>query len=109
MRQQTRVNPWAVGYATLVGALFLPGSDLKVRGYVEASLFDVKTGLLLFTVRRRVAASRTSNVWYQDDKLAALQRRLAADAATELAGDVRGALFRYAEAVRVENEELAAN
>lgn len=109
VRKRTRANPWAVGYATGLGALFLPGSTLKVDGYVEASLFDVKTGLLMFTVRRRVRAERGSNVWYHDDKLEDLQARLALEVSGKLASDVRRALFQYARATRVENDRLAKN
>jgi hypothetical protein len=105
VRRRVRANPWAVGYATVVGALFLPGSTLHVDGTLEASLFDVKTGLLLFTVRRRVASSRTSNVWYRDDKLDELQAELAGEVAGKLAIDVRRALFAYARALTVENEK----
>ena len=107
IRRRERLNAWAIGYATIVGALFLPGEDLKVDGYVEASLFDVKTGLLMFTKRRRVKASRRSNVWYQGDKLENLQARLAIKVGKDLAGDVRGGVFEYAAAVRVENDRLA--
>ena len=38
-------NIWAWGYATLIGALFLPGKQQEVYGYIEATMFDVKTGL----------------------------------------------------------------
>jgi hypothetical protein len=109
VRKRVQVNPWAVGYATLIGTLFLPGSTLKVDGYVEASLFDVKTGLLMFTVRRRIQADRGSNVWYRDDKLDTLQARLANKVSGKLASDVRRALFQYARATRVENDRLAKN
>ncbi len=99
-----RANPWAIGYATLVGALFLPGDSLSVSGYVEASLFDVKTGILLFTVRRRVTGKRKTNVWHTDDKLEHMQRVAAVKAAPELAKDVRKAVYRYEAAAKVENE-----
>jgi hypothetical protein len=108
VRRRIRANPWAAGYVTLLGMLFLPGSTLRVDGSVEASLFDVKTGLLLFTVRRRVAAARGSNLWYRADKLDELQAALAGEVATKLAGDVRRALFAYAEATRLENQRIAA-
>lgn len=109
MRKRIHINPWAVGYATVVGSLFLPGSTLKVDGYVEASLFDVKTGLLMFTVRRRVKAERGSNVWYREDKLDNLQAKLATEVSGKLASDVRRALFQYARATRVENDRVAKN
>ncbi len=106
--RDVRVNPWATGYITLLGALFLPGDTLRVHGYVEASLFDVKTGLLLFTVRRRVRASEQRNVWHTRDKLDALQQKVALTVANELAGDLRGHLHRYARAVELENQRHAA-
>lgn len=96
-------NPWMWGYATLVGALFLPGSSLHVRGYVQASLFDVKTGLLLFTVRRRVAAEESSNIWHQDRKLARMRRQVATRVAGELAKDIRRATHRFQRAAQLEN------
>src|SRR5690606_33524466 len=103
-----RSNAWAAGYITLVGALFLPGDTLSVDGYVEASLFDVKTGILIFTVRRRVTGERTANLWHTDRKLAAMQRRAAVHAAPELAKDVRSAVHRFAEAAAIENERRLA-
>jgi len=106
--RKRRTNAWAVGYTTIVGALFLPGSTLEVDGYVEASLFDVKTGLLMFTVRRRVNARQRSNVWHRDHKIASLQRKLAKKAGTDLAKDVRTGLFHYRAAVRVENKRMRA-
>ncbi len=99
-----RINPWAIGYATLVGALFLPGDTLYVDGYVEASLFDVKTGILVFTVRRRVWGKRKTNVWHTDDKLEHMQRKAAVQAAPLLAKDVRKAVYRFAEAATIEND-----
>jgi len=107
VRKRVHVNPWAVGYVTLVGTLFLPGSTLMLDGYVEASLFDVKTGLLMFTVRRRVTAERGSNVWYREDKLESLQAKLAHKVSGVLASDVRRALFQYARATRLENDRMA--
>jgi len=110
LRDRRRSNAWATGYATLVGALFLPGDTLRVSGYTEASLFDVKTGLLLFTVRRRVIGERRTNPWHTGDKLEALRAKTTVEAAPELAKDLRQAVYRYAEAVGVENtRRVAAN
>jgi hypothetical protein len=90
IRLRERANGWAAGYATLVGMLFLPGQTLEVDGYLEASLLDVKTGLLLFTVRRNVGATRRSTLFYTGTKLEEMQTRLAARFAPALAEDVRG-------------------
>jgi hypothetical protein len=108
LERRSRANGVAAGYATLLGALFLPGQTLAVDGFVEASLFDVKTGLLLFTVRRTVHADRTSNVWYNDQKLADLIDAVTRRAAPELAGDVRGDVDRFAAAVKVESQRRSA-
>jgi len=101
--RRDEVNGVAAGYITLVGALFLPGQTLAVDGFVEASLFDVKTGLLLFTVRRAVHGDRGSNLWYTDRKLDELAGHVTLRAAPELASDVRGDVGRFTEAVEVEN------
>jgi len=103
-----RVNPWVIGYATVVGAFFLPGDTLSVNGYVEASLFDVKTGILVFTVRRRVSGKRKTNMWHTPDKLEHMQSKAATHAAPALAKDVRKATYRFAEAARVENGRRVA-
>lgn len=91
LQKSVRSNGWAWGYATLLGALFIPGETLRVSGFVEASLFDVKTGLLLFTVRQPVAAERDTNVWHNDDKLESLAARATLAVAQRLGGDVRRA------------------
>lgn len=103
VRKKTRLNPYAWGYLTIVGALFLPGQEQETSGFLEASLFDVKTGLLLFTTRRYVQARRKTNLWYQDDKLEDMQTSLASRFASSLADDVRADVHRYAEATDVEN------
>ncbi len=87
-----RANGIATGYLSVVGAFVLPGSTLEVDGYAEASLFDVKTGLLLFTVRERLEGERRSNVWQRDRKLGDLHERLATQAADALAKRTRVAL-----------------
>ena len=102
-RSWTRSNAWTVGYATVIGATFLPGRTLHVDGFVEASLFDVKTGLLLFTVRRRVAAVRRSSEWHISDKLGAMRSKLAVGIAPKLAEDIRKAAYRLTEAIALED------
>jgi hypothetical protein len=104
----TRANAWAWGYATLAGALFLPGQTLHADGFLEASLFDVKTGVFLFTVRRRVSGESTANVWHNDDKLAAMQAQLAVRFSPELATQVKSATMHYQESVKIENARKLA-
>lgn len=102
--RKSRLNEWAWGYVTLLGALFLPGETLHVAGYLEASFFDVKTGLFLFTVRRAVGGSKWSNIYHQPDKLAAMERTLAVKFAPALAQDLKRSTGEFAQAARIENE-----
>ncbi len=99
----SRFNPWAWGYATVVGALFLPGKHQEVYGYTEVSMFDVKTGLLMFTTRRQITASQTTNQWHQQVKLDQLAANAVAKFAPELALDALADLRRFAAAAVAEN------
>ena len=97
------VNPWAFGYATGLGALFLPGQSQEIYGYIEATLFDVKTGLLMFTTRRAVTAEQHENEWRTDDKLAILAAITVSKFAPELATDFLLDVRRFANAAVAEN------
>lgn len=97
------LNSWAWGYATLVGALFLPGQRQEVYGYIEASMFDVKTGLLMFTTRRALNAVQSANQWHKQDKLDRLAAFAASKHAPDLAADVLTDLRRFAAAAQAEN------
>jgi hypothetical protein len=97
---------WAWMYVTGVGALFAPGREQEVYGYIEATMFDVKTGLLMFTTRRAVMGSEQTNEWHSDDKLARLASLTTSKAAPELATDVLSDVRRFAAAAVVENEKL---
>lgn len=55
-----RPNPAALSYLTLIAALFVPGTTVESAGVLEATLFDVKTGTILFTVNERVRAEAVS-------------------------------------------------
>src|SRR3569623_1595599 len=99
---------WAWMYAPGVGALIAPGREHEVYGYIEATMFDVKTGLLMFTTRRAVMASEETNVWHADDKLDRLAAQTTAKFAPDLAIDVLSDVRRFAAAAVAENEKLHA-
>jgi rhombotail lipoprotein len=103
LAKQRSLNPWAWGYATIVGALFLPGQRQEVYGYIEASMFDVKTGLLMFTTRRAITAQQSTNQWNKRDKLDRLAAAAASKFAPDLAADVLTDLRRFAAAAQAEN------
>jgi len=103
LAKDSAFSAWAWGYATLVGALFLPGKSQEVYGYTEVSMFDVKTGLLMFTTRRAVTATQSTNQWHQKTKLDKLAAAAVTKFAPELAADVLADLRRFAAAAVAEN------
>lgn len=84
----TRPNGFAVGFLTLIGALFLPGTTLETRGVLEATLFDVKTGTILFTVHERVAEEAMVAPPAAEVRLQRMHRALVQMAAKRLADQV---------------------
>jgi len=81
-------NAWALGWVTVVGAFFLPHNTIETAGVVEATLFDVKSGTLLFTVFDRVDETIEANIWQNDRKRRKVKERLLADATKSLSEHV---------------------
>lgn len=106
--EHRRQNGWTAGYLTVLGAFFLPGQTLRIDGYIEASLFDVKTGSLLLTTRQRIEGERWATIYHNGDKLEALRRRQVLPAAERLAQDLRVATARLREAVQAEAARTVA-
>jgi len=96
-------NAWSWGYASVVGAFFLPGKQHEVYGYIEATMFDVKTGLLMFTTRRAIMASKRSNEWRTHDKLDQLASDAVSKFAPNLGQDFLIDVRRFANAAIAEN------
>lgn len=105
LAKQQRLGPWAWGYATILGAFFLPGQRQEVYGYIEASMFDVKTGLLMFTSRRSIHAKQTTNRWHRTVKLDQMASNATSKYAPELAKDVLADLRQFSAAVIAENAQ----
>jgi len=98
-------NAYTWGYATVFGAFFLPGKQQEVYGYIEATMFDVKTGLLMFTTRRGIMASKNSNEWRTADKLDQLASNAVAKFAPDLGTDFLVDVRRFANAAIAENDK----
>jgi hypothetical protein len=109
LAKQHHVNPWAIGYATVIGAAFLPGQQQEVYGYIEATMFDVKTGLLMFTTRRGITASQSENEWRTSEKLAILASHTVTKFAPELATDFLVDVRRFASAAIAENTKHSSS
>ena len=82
---RARANAWAWTYLTVAGLFVAPARTLESAGVLEATLFDVKTGTILFTVFERVHGDRTANVWHNAHKRRALKQRLLGRAMDRLA------------------------
>jgi rhombotail lipoprotein len=46
----THLNGWAFSYATVVGMFLVPGVTVESSGWSQATLLDVRTGTILFSV-----------------------------------------------------------
>jgi hypothetical protein len=90
------VNGWAWTWPTVVGLFAAPAQTVETAGVLEATLFDVKTGTLLFTVFERVDETMDVNLWHEDWKVRKLEERLLADAAAKLAKQVVAKVHRLA-------------
>lgn len=90
----TRPNAFAWGFATLVGALFFPGTTYESAGVLEATLFEVKTGTILFTVNERVRAEDRAAPPQVGQGLEQLHRKLISEASKKLADQVIARMHR---------------
>ncbi len=81
-------NDWGWLYITVLGVLFAPSQTLESAGVLEATLFDVKTGTLLFTVFERVHAESDETVFHNERKRRLLKEKLLSEAAEKLAAQV---------------------
>jgi hypothetical protein len=81
-------NGWGWMYITLLGALAVPAHTIEAVGVLEATLFDVKTGTILFTVFERVRATSDENIWYNERKLRELKRDMLKRTSTALSDQV---------------------
>ena len=81
-------NGWSALNLTVVGAFVAPNHTVRVDGIVEATLFDVKTGTLLFTVFERVSGAEKTNTFSSEDRMRALEQELTGKASKHLADEV---------------------
>lgn len=81
---QTHKNPWAWGYATILGALFFPGETVEAAGVLEATFFDVKTGTILFTSLERFHGETNAAPPGETERTSVLVRELYEKSAPKL-------------------------
>lgn len=105
--ERTHVNAWGWGYLTLVGALFVPATTLEVAGVLEATLFEVKSGTLLFTVQQRVHSKTAENIWNHAPKKRARRGALLTKVTGKLADKVVDKIRRLVVARRTYRRQVA--
>jgi hypothetical protein len=101
-------NSWAWLYPTIVGAIVAPSRTIETAGVLEATLFDVRTGTILFTVYERVRARSDETPFDEDRKLRAIKTRLLEQAAGKLAGQVVSKVRHLAASTRATTSPTAA-
>lgn len=89
---------WAWTWATVVGPLAAPVNVLEAEGVLEATLFDVKTGTILFTSFERVKDKKEENVLDTERKQKELRERLLEDATKKTGADVVEQIGAYLDA-----------
>lgn len=85
---QSYPNGWAWLYPTIIGAFVAPGTTVERAGVLEATLYDVKTGTILFTVHERVRGEEKSSPPMATRHSEELERKLIAEAVPRLADQV---------------------
>jgi len=83
-----KANPGAIAYVTILGAFFIPGTTVDTAGVLEATLFDVKTGTILFTINERVRGSDIASPPNVEARLAELHTKLVREGSRKLADEV---------------------
>jgi len=73
-----------------------PGRTLETAGVLEATLFDMRTGTILFTVYQRVRGRSDETAMNEERKLSAMKARLVEEAAGKLADQVVAKVRRFA-------------
>jgi hypothetical protein len=96
--EETHSNGWAALYPTVIGAFVAPGETVEQAGVLEATLFDVKTGTILFTVHERIRGDVSTTPPLANRRGAELRKKLLAEAAPKLAHQVVAKCRRLAAA-----------
>lgn len=95
---RTYTNGWGWAWITVIGGLVAPTDTLEAEGVIEATLFDVKSGTLLFTVYARARGHEDETIWHTGQKRRRLKQRLLKEATRSLVSQVRQKVEQLADA-----------
>jgi rhombotail lipoprotein len=87
-QDETHLNGWAWLYPTIVGMFVAPGVTVKSSGILQADLFDVRTGTILFSVVQPVGVDEKEQMIGAARAHREHQAKAASDAAKALAKQV---------------------
>lgn len=79
------LNPHAWWYSTGVGVFVAPAHTLEVAGVLEATLYDVRTGTILFTAYERTYRKEDHDAFDHDRKRRLIKEELLEEASEKLA------------------------
>ena len=82
------LNPHAWWYATGVGVLVAPAHTLEVAGVLEATLYDVRTGTILFTAYERTYKKEDHDAFDHARKRREIKEAMLEEASEKLASRV---------------------
>jgi hypothetical protein len=82
--ERDRTNGWGWTIPTVVGAFATPHRTVEMAGVMEATLFDVRTGTILFTTYQRVRDQDTMSIWHRKHKERQMKAELLDEATDEL-------------------------
>ena len=91
-------NGWGAMWLTVVGGLMVPETTIEVAGALEATLFDVKSGTLLFTVFDRVNRRSNEFIYAHERIIGDMQTELLAEGTRRLTDAVVAKVQRLAQA-----------
>ncbi|MGI5861939.1 MAG: hypothetical protein ACOX6T_07750 [Myxococcales bacterium] len=104
---RSHANGWSALWITVIGGLLSPSRTLAAEGVLQASLFDVRTGTILFTVQERVGFARKHLPIGASGAYEELLRKTADEATKSLADRVVAKLQRVARDAAVGEERVA--
>ena len=92
--ERSRVNGWGWTYPTIIGLFTAPGKTVEVAGVMEATLFDPRTGTILFTAFQRVHEQTHMNIWHNKHKRQEIEQKLLEKGTKQLADEVTHKVHR---------------
>ena len=106
---RSHLNNWAWLYPTVVGFFVLPGKTVASEGLLQASLLDVKSGTVLFTVREPFQSASATWLIGSAREHSAVDGEAITEAAEKLSKKIASETEELATWSRAERAQTAEN